>query len=443
MPTIKIQNIDLSYYLIAFNKNGQERTDDTEGLMSQKVADILAQEPVTDVFIFSHGWLGDVPAAIDQYNRWIGVMANQTQDLERLRQLRPEFRPLLIGLHWPSLPFGEEALGINGSPVSFATTDAPEIDPIEQMVEFYSNSIADTDPAKAALRTIITAAAENSAPNVLPDDVIAAYTKLEQEANLSQDGIAGAPGADREPFDPTRQYALSKQASVNFAGFNWSQLLAPLRTLSFWKMKDRARSFGETGGFNLLTKLQQATNDRVRFHLMGHSFGCIAVTASLCGSKEQDRLPRPVNSVALVQGALSLWSYCADIPYQQGTPGYFHRMIKNAKVAGPILTTQSEHDTALSTMYPLGAGVAAQVSFVPGELPPKYGAVGTFGIRGDELSQEFQEMLSIEQSYSFASGTIYNLESSQFINQRSGLGGAHNDIAKPEVAHAIWSAAMF
>ncbi len=445
MPTITLQNseqnIDLSYYLIAFDKNGKERTDDSEGLMSQKVAEILDQEPITDVFIFSHGWLGDVPAAIDQYNRWIGAMATQTQDIERLRQIRPGFRPLLIGLHWPSLPFGEEALG-SGSPVSFATTGAPAVDPIEQMVEFYSNSIADTDAAKTALRTIITSAAEKSAPSELPNDVINAYKNLEQEADLSQDGMAGAPGADREPFNPERQYLLSKNTPVDFAGPNWSQLLAPLRTLSFWKMKDRAKAFGESGGFNLLTKLQQATNAEVRFHLMGHSFGCIVVTATLCGSKEQEQLPRPVNSVALVQGALSLWSYCADIPHQKGTPGYFHRLIKEAKVSGPILTTQSEHDTALSKMYPLGAGVAAQLSMAPGELPPKYGAVGTFGIHGDGLPLEFQDMLPIEQSYSFSPGTIYNLVSSAFINQSSGLGGAHNDIAKPEVAHAIWCAAM-
>jgi hypothetical protein len=444
MPTIKIQNqnIDLSYYLIAFDKDGKERTDDAEGLMSQKVADILAQEPVTDVFIFSHGWLGDVPAAISQYNRWIGVMAEQTQDIERLRQIRPGFRPLLIGLHWPSLPFGEEALGISGSPVSFATTGAPAVDPIEQMVEFYSNAIADTDRAKTALRTIITSAAENSAPSVLPYDAIKAYKKLEQEADLSQDGMAGAPGADREPFNPERQYLLSKNTPVDFAGPNWSQLLAPLRTLSFWKMKDRARAFGESGGFNLLTKLQQATNDQVRFHLMGHSFGCIVVTAMLCGTKDGGQLPRPVNSVALVQGALSIWSYCADIPYQKGTPGYFRRLIEPAKVNGPVLTTQSERDTALSKMYPLGAGVAAQVSFNPGELPPKYAAVGTFGIRGDKLPLEFLDMLPVNQSYSFSPGVIYNLESSSFINQRSGPGGAHNDITKPEVAHAIWCAAM-
>jgi hypothetical protein len=84
---------------------------------------------------------------------------------------------------------------------------------------------------------------------------------------------------------------LSKTKPVDFAGSNWSLLLAPLRTLSFWKMKDRARDFGESGSFNLLSQLQQACSEKVRFHLMGHSFGCIVVTATLCGAAERKQLP--------------------------------------------------------------------------------------------------------------------------------------------------------
>jgi hypothetical protein len=442
MPTINVQSVNLTYHLIAFDKNGKERTDDPHGFMSQKVSHILSHELITDVFIFSHGWLGDVPEAIDQYSRWIEVMAQQTQDIERIRQIRPNFQPLLIGIHWPSLPFGgKESLDISKS-VPFGAAGVPVADPIEQLVEFYSNTIADTDTAQADLRTIINFAANSSDPDVLPDNVVQAYKSLMQEANLGQDGVAGAPGDDQELFDPQQQYLLSKSINVSFGSPRPNLLLTILRLLSFWKMKDRAKEFGENGGFELLKTLQHATNNLVRFHLMGHSFGCIAVTAAICGSKAQDQLPRAVNSIALVQGALSLWSYCQDIPYQKGTPGYFHRLIKEAKVDGPILTTYSEHDTALSKGYASGAKVKTQVSFSAVKLLPKYGAVGTFGIRGDELPLHFQDMLPIEKSYAFSPGIIYNLESSKFINQRSGPGGAHNDIVKPEVAHAIWWAAM-
>ena len=146
--------------------------------------------------------------------------------------------------------------------------------------------------------------------------------------------------------------------------------------------------------------------------------------------------------MALLQGALSLWSYCPDIPVADHRAGYFHSLVAEGKVAGPIITTQSQLDAAVGKLYPLAAGVARQVSFAPGELP-KYGALGTFGARGEGLDVVDMTMLPLEAPYSFASGKLYNLESSRLICdiRGGGLSGAHNDIAKPEVAHAIWSAA--
>ena len=51
-------------------------------------------------------------------------------------------------------------------------------------------------------------------------------------------------------------------------------------------------------------------------------------------------------------------------------------------------------------------------------------------------------MLAADGSYSLEKGKVYNLESSQFIAKKEGPSGAHSDIAGPEVAHAIWSAAF-
>jgi hypothetical protein len=439
-----ISGLDIQYYLVAFDAAGNERTDEKHGLMSQRLLEILTAEPITDVFIFSHGWLGDVPAAKRQYDRWIKVMYEQTQDLERMRQVRPGFKALLVGLHWPSMPWGDENL--EASPTSFGTAaTATEVDPLEYVVNFYAAQIADTETARQALYTIFVAADENMAPDHLPLEVSQAYKTLAQEADLQPegDGVGAAPGMDHEAFDPDAEYKLVKKNPANYGDFSLSALLAPLRTLSFWKMKDRARQFGESGGFKLLTTLQQAGASNVRFHLMGHSFGSIVVTAMLAGPDRKGKLVRPVNSVALVQGALSLWSYCSDIPVRRGMSGYFHSVIAEKKVAGPIVTTQSKHDTALSKMYPLGAGSAMQISFAPGKLPT-YGALGTFGTHGDGLESisNFMNMLPITESYQFSPNKIYNLESSQFINKKDGRGGAHNDIDKPEVAHAIWQAAM-
>jgi hypothetical protein len=65
MPIRKLSASDQEYYLISFDAEGNERTDDPDGMMSQRIIDVLANEPITDVFLISHGWLGDVNSAID------------------------------------------------------------------------------------------------------------------------------------------------------------------------------------------------------------------------------------------------------------------------------------------------------------------------------------------------------------------------------------------
>ncbi len=437
MPIEAVSGTSLKYYLVAFDAAGNERDDDPDGLVSQKILDVLSSEPITDVFLISHGWQGDVPAARRQYNKWITAMAANQADLEQIKQVRPGFRPLLIGLHWPSLPWGDEE--VVGDSVSFDTTDVATV---EQWVDEYAERLADTSASRQALKTIFTAAMEDMAPATLSPEVREAYEVLNRESSLGSEGEGAAPGSDREPFDPESIFQAAESADVNFGQISLSGVLAPLRTLSFWKMKDRARQIGETAGFGLLTKMQKATSEQVRFHLMGHSFGCIVVSATINGPKGQGKLVRPVDSVVLVQGALSIWSYCSDIPGAPGRAGYFYPLIADHKVAGPIVTTQSEYDTAVGKMYPIAAGLSQQVVFDPNELP-KYAGLGTFGIRGPGLKLVDLKMLPLEGSYKFEPGKIYNLESSDFISDMSdgGLGGAHSDIAKPEVAHAVWSAA--
>jgi hypothetical protein len=435
MPIETVAGTSLRYYLIAFDTAGRERTEGSGEWLSRRVMDLLSREPITDIFLMSHGWKGDVPAAREQYERWIGAMSRCTADLAQMRRVRLGFHPLLIGLHWPSLPYGDEDLG--GS-VSFN----PGGDPIEDLVGQAAEQIADSPAARDALRTIFRAAAEDVAPSVLPLDVCAAYKVLNCEATLGGEGVTGAPGADREPFDPERYYQAAQQDSVSFGGSDIGGMLSLLRQLSFWKMKERARQFGETGGFELLTNLQRAASARdVRFHLMGHSFGCIVVSATLAGPGGRGTLVRPVDSMVLVQGALSLWSYSSAIPTASGKAGYFAPVVTDRKVAGPLVTTQSEFDTAVGRLYPCAAGVARQVAFAPSELP-KYGAVGTFGIRGPGAEVVDLEMLPADVSYAFVPGKVFNLESSRYIREGGGLSGAHSDIAHPEVAHALWQAAQ-
>ncbi|MBE9001861.1 hypothetical protein IQ274_27565 [Nostoc sp. LEGE 12447] len=427
----------LHYYLISFDSAGNEREDYPQKI-SKKILNILSDEPITDIFLFSHGWMGDRTSAQNQYNKWVEAMSKSIDDIEQIKQVRPEFNPLLIGIHWPSLPWGNEELGS-----SFISFDSTNIAPIEQLIEGYAHRIADTETSRQALKTIFQTAIADIAPEHLSLEVRQAYEVLNRESGLGSEGEGAAPGSDRFSFDPEGIFEANKAEPVSFGQFDWNGILMPLRALSFWKMKDRARQIGETGGFALLAQLQKATANTVRFHLMGHSFGCIVVSAMLAGPGGQGSLIRPVNSVALIQGALSLWSYCADIPVLPGRPGYFHSIIANRKVAGPIVTTQTQLDKAVGKMYPLAAGIRQQIVFDPMELP-KFGALGTFGARGTGLEIVDMKMLALSEPYQFAAGKVYNLDSTQYICDISGgmFVGSHNDIAEPEVAHAVWQAAL-
>ena len=435
MPIQTVPDTDLKYFLVCYNSDGRERTDDADGIMGNVVIGAL-DDSETDVFILSHGWRGDVAAAIDQYNRWIRAMADSQFDRGRMQQLRPAFKSLLVGLHWPSEPWGEEEIGgARFSPVGMSS--------INEMIELYAARISDTPRARGALKTILESAAENISPERMPEEVRTAYAALNEESGMADGGEGAAPGDDREDFDPraTFEAAQMEEATSFGAGGFLGGILSPLRQLSFWKMKSRARTVGESGGAQLLRRILDSTSSNVKVHLMGHSFGCIVVSAMLSEAGGKTTMSRPVDSVALVQGALSLWSYCSDIPKAPGKEGYFRSVLAEGKVRGPIITTQTLFDTAVGRFYPLGAGLARQVTFAPDEYP-KYGALGAFGARGPGVEVVDLKMLPSNLDYDFQGGRVYNLESSQFINQGRGAAGAHNDIAKPEVAHAVWQAAM-
>ena len=314
-----IPGSETRYLLVNFDPNGQERTDDPDaptGRLSDVAADELAKQPITDVFFMSHGWQGDVPAAKHQYDAWVGAMLACSGDIASLRAARPGFLPLSIGVHWPSLPWGDE------DPTARATSFAPgDADPVDTWIDDAAGKLVDTAPARAALRTIFRAAQEDLTPDALPPEVVDAYRVLQTEAGQGADGPGGAPGADIERFDPEGVFQEAMEEEGAFGGVpGLGALLTPLRQLSFWQMKGRARSIGETGAAALLRRLQDVAGDRdVRFHLMGHSFGCIVVSATVNGAGGDGPIAKPVHSMFLAQGALSLWGYCSDIPEAKGT----------------------------------------------------------------------------------------------------------------------------
>ena len=195
MPFKTIPDTTTEYALLSFDADGKERTDDPQGVGGRLSAAILervrAAAP-SHIFLFSHGWKGDVASATDQYNRWIKAMLDRPADLGAMP--RP-FAPMWIGLHWPSLPFGDEEL----EAASFAVGGGQSPDEIVATFRERLGLGADAEPL---LRTIVDAHQRDAAATELPPDVAAAYVELATRLGYAADGPGAAPDAEGARFDP-------------------------------------------------------------------------------------------------------------------------------------------------------------------------------------------------------------------------------------------------
>ncbi|MEO7051403.1 MAG: hypothetical protein ABI128_07030 [Rhodanobacter sp.] len=429
---ISIPDSDLHYYLVSFDKTGVER-DESAGPQSDELKRLLADdsEAITDVFFAVHGWKGDIPAAIDQCNRWMGQMALMQKDRAAIRARVPQFKALLVGIHWPSQPWGEESLEDTASESGLLGGDEVSA----ALVDHYAEAISQTPAAREAIETILTGASSGQRRPRLSPEIVEAYDTLLKEAELWSDEDADDSPLQTQ-WDAQSVYADARESgddSLLLGGNFKDAFLSPLRQISFWTMKARARVVGEIGVGKLLRDLQVASGSAVRFHLMGHSFGCIVVSGAIAGAAGAP-LVRPVDSALLVQGALSLWSYgqVAD-----DKPGYFQSIVTEKRVRGPIVTTWSTHDGAVGNLYPMAARLGRQDTLAN---YPKFGGVGAYGLQG---AGKFAHEIIIGDAaaeYGWQPGQIYNVESSRIIANGDGLSGAHSDIAHPEVAHVAWQA---
>jgi hypothetical protein len=109
---------------VAFDAAGSERPEHAGPYSRELIARVAREAPI-DVFLLSHGWNGDLPAAHRQYRSWVTAMAGCPADRAAADARPGGFHPVVVGLHWPSKAWGEEDLGS----ASFALTGAPSLCP--------------------------------------------------------------------------------------------------------------------------------------------------------------------------------------------------------------------------------------------------------------------------------------------------------------------------
>jgi phosphatidylserine/phosphatidylglycerophosphate/cardiolipin synthase-like enzyme len=442
MPLRQTPRLHIPYFLLAYGSDGAERTDDPDGInhvLSARILEETSERLPSDVFIQCHGWLDNIPGAIVRYDEWIDSMADLSADISAMGS---GFSPLWIGLHWPSLPWGQEEIPTPSALMSFTTDHSRQ----SQLLESYLERLGlrNSLDAREALGTIFRANRTSPVRPYLAPDVERAYRTLLDLMKFESDGMGSAPDTDMAAFDPNLALRAMQVDASPLSFSIGGSLLSPLRVLSFWNMKRRARTVGENGMHDLL-KAIQSISQRIRVHITGHSFGCIVGTSIIAGPGGQQLPARSVDSLALLQGAVSLWSFADRIPATNGV-GYYNAMLRGRAVAGPIITTQSKYDRATGVWYPAAVGlVLADPSFAAAGATmsnslARWGAVGTWGVQGVRAND--LSMAAANHEYGFEQGSVYNLQSDAFIRSGGGFEGAHRDIHRPEVSHAVWQAAL-
>jgi hypothetical protein len=81
--------------------------------------------------------------------RWIKAFAT-SQDRDQAPERFPDFRPMFVGLHWPSLPFGDEELR-GGAFGAAGGTFAPE-----RLLQTYLARLGDRPEIRALLEIMGT-----------------------------------------------------------------------------------------------------------------------------------------------------------------------------------------------------------------------------------------------------------------------------------------------
>lgn len=391
------------FFVLPFDKHGNCEAPATRARLLEE----LAAGRYTDVFVFSHGWNNDWPRALSSYQHFI----NGFTAMVRSRQLAlpAPFRPLLLGIHWPSaaLTFGDEAAP------SMAGAE-PRLDaPVTTTDDGLRELAASLPPSDAARFTALVQQtrisqaeafelAELAAPLYAGDDDELPNAGAPTPAEIVDAWQALAP-PPAHPFDAFG-VAGGGVADPSAAG-EFAQFLDPrwiVRGLTVYQMKDRAGVVGASGVGPLLRELLDTTV--IRIHAVGHSYGCRVLLSAICFG---DGWPRPLHSLLLMQGAISHLSFAADIDGKE-LPGGYRRALD--RVFRPILCTFSRNDVPLHRLFHLilrrERDVGELQIAAAGEPPNRFAALGGYGPR-----RSGERLVNVLDPAAIAAGRRYELSS--------------------------------
>lgn len=367
-PLSNPQGEAFPYYIIPFDKDGR-----CEGPQTREHL-IKSASGYSDIFLFSHGWNNDWKTASGRYESFIKGFQGLRKELGLA--VPADYKPLLVGIFWPSQTmawfksetgpgFAGDAEQDEAATVDYETLrDVAAALPAENRTRFYELAQAQAleMPESKELATMLAAASRADDEGISTEgpgalDLLAAATSFETpEPDVDAIGAVGAHNVGPK------------------AAFGFGDVLEKLdprnivKPFTVWQMKDRAGKVGAHGVAPLLDDLLKGSGARV--HLLGHSFGCKVV---MTAASKPAALSRDVESVLLLQPAVSQYAFCPNVPKRNVQGGFFRR---------PIVATFSANDDALTKMFHLAVRRSddlGELEYAAGGSPSLYGALGGFG----------------------------------------------------------------
>jgi hypothetical protein len=345
--------------------------------------------------VFCHGWLYDEVEAQQDAARFFTLLD------DALAPLRERVLALRVGLHWPSKPFADPDL-----------TRGAEGDGLWPELE---RRIGDGSRRRHAA----------NGTHGRPGDADLAVLR-----DLCAAEIPRSPEEDAELDLLGRRLVRAERG-----GFS----ISPFHALSFWAMKRRAGDVGERLGRECLASLWSTLRNKPRLHLVGHSFGGKLATSAVLGGARPE-------SLTLLLGAFSAFAFAPEIP-RFDRPGFYHRVLAERQVHGPIVVLRSDHDTALATFYGTltgsdevgrrrdGARGPSRRTLTEPVATSALGAVGARGVGAPEL-----DLVDVQRT-GIPEYAIVNVDGSRVVRASEAFVGAHRDIYHREVATLIAMAA--
>jgi hypothetical protein len=138
-------------------------------------------------------------------------------------------------------------------------------------------------------------------------------------------------------------------------------------------------------------------------------------------------------SMTLLQAAFSHNGFAEN--FDRDRDGFFREVVAQGKVAGPIVITHTDNDSAVGIAYPIASRLSRQDASDLGDEDDVFGGIGRNGALARVTPEAVAgDLLDANGVYAFATGKLYNLQADPWIT-------GHSDVAGPQVANALLAAA--